>query len=239
MTEKFLVSKCPAGHGCLPSALGSLLPGSQISRSCHRGAESCKSPGTSPATDIVQKQSPGIQGTEQACEHGSMSASWLVQRLEIGRPWKVLSQDMLVSNAVSGRCCLRGHCKRQNRSTCGSKKAAWGAQMPLLRRARSWKDMCLRCTALVMRHVCLWLCDCPYTLCDQSSVPRGLLAPSPKYTHTRGHVRGVRECLMWVIDCLDAARWVTDGWRWKDANTRQGRQAGLRPQPPPRLINPL
>lgn len=114
-----------------------------------------------------------------------------------------------------------------------------GAQMPLLRGARSWKDMCLRCTALVMRHVCLWLCDCPYTLCDQSSVPRGLLGPSPKYTHTRSHVRGVRECLMWVIDCLDAARWVTDGWRWKDANTRQGRQAGLRPQPPPRLINPL
>lgn len=50
--------------------------------------------------------------------------------------------------------------------------------MPLLRRARSWKDMCLRCTALVMRHVRLWLCNCPYTLCDQSCVPRGLLAPS-------------------------------------------------------------
>lgn len=145
MTEKFLVSKCPAGHGCFPSALGSLLPGSQMSWGCHRGAKSCKSPGTSPATDNVQKQSSGILGTEQACEHGSASASWLVQRLEIGRPWKVLSQEMLVSNAVYGRPLLpASRLQAAEPVDVWFEASSWGAQMPLLRRARSWKDMCLR-----------------------------------------------------------------------------------------------
>lgn len=63
------------------------------------------------------------------------------------------------------------------------------------------------------------------------------LTCSLSYTHTRGHVRGVRECLVWAIagKHADSRRW----WRRKHANTKQGKQAGLRPHPPLRLINPL
>lgn len=108
--------------------------------------------------------------------------------------------------------------------------------MPLQRRARSCEDMCLRCTALVVRHDG---CGCATvrTHCPIDPVYRVACFLPLLRKHKESHMKGARECLVRVVaeehagaQLLDAVKLV--GSERCQPEAREGnKQAELRPHP--------